>query len=138
MTDGPSGFVPPAHAPCAACGRPLNPKTALYSSQGELICDGCFGTAGVNERVSRAARGIAFGTLVAALISWVCNPFFIFSIIAIVNAVGALRLLARADVKSALGSAHGSMMVVSLLGLGIAAARLLLELGVLGLTMFLR
>lgn len=138
MSEGPSGFVPPAHAPCAACGRPLDPKSALYSSQGELICDGCFGTQNVNDRVSRAARSIAFGTLVAALVSWVCNPFYIFSIIAIGNAIGALRLLVRPDVKASLGSAHGSMMVVSILGLGIAAARLLLELGVLGLSMFLR
>ncbi|MBE7482246.1 MAG: hypothetical protein HS104_19990 [Polyangiaceae bacterium] len=138
MNEGPSGFIPPKHAPCAACGRPLDPKAALYSSQGELICDGCFGTQGVNDRVSRAARNIAFGTLVAALVSWFCNPFFIFSIIAIANAVGALRLLVRAEVKSSLGSAHSSMMIVSLLGLGIAAARLLLELGVVGLSMFLR
>jgi len=138
VNDGPSGFVPPAHKPCASCGSPLNPKTALYSAQGELICDGCFGAQGVNDRVSRAARSIALGTLVTAVISWFCNPFFVFTIIAIANAVGALRLLVRPEVKAALGPSHATMMVLSLVGLGIALLRLLLELGVLGLSMVLR
>lgn len=136
--EGPSGFIPPAHAPCASCGTPLNPKTALYSSQGELVCDGCFGAQGVSDRVSRAARSVALGTLAAAILSWVCNPFFIVSVIAIGNAIAALRLLTRPEVKATLGSAHGSMMVVSILGLGIAAARLLLELGFVVLAMVVR
>ncbi len=133
----PGGFIPPNTKPCASCGRPIDPKSALYSYTGDLICDGCFGLAGVNDRLTRAARGLAIGTLAVALVSWVCNPFFIFSIVAIGNAIGALRLLLRQDVKSALGSMHTTMLVVSILGLVIAGGRVLLELGVLGLAMVL-
>lgn len=133
----PGGFIPPQTKPCASCGRPIDPKRALYSNTGDLICDGCFGTAGVNDRLTRAANGLAMGTLVTAIVSWFCNPFFILSVIAIGNAIGALRLLVRQDVKSALGSMHQTMLIVSILGLVIAGGRVLLDLGMLALALVL-
>lgn len=110
----------------------------MYSSRGELVCDVCAANTGLDERISRAAKGLTIGTVVVACLSWVCNPFFVFTLIAIGNAVGALRLLFRQDVKEALGPTHSTMMVVSILGLAIAGARVLLDLGAVALVMFAR
>lgn len=132
------GFIPPNMKPCAQCNRAIDPTRAVYSNAGELVCDVCAANSGLDERISRAAKGLTIGTVVVACLSWVCNPFFVFSIIAIGNAVGALRLLFRQDVKEALGSTHSTMMVVSILGLVIAGARVLVDLGGIALVMLAR
>lgn len=133
MAQGDGHFIPPAFTPCATCGRAIDPAQALYSTQGELVCDGCFNQAGVDSRLQQAARGLAIGTVVAALVSWVCNPLFIVSVIAIGNSIAALRLLVRADVKEALGPKHSSLQILAIVGLVIAAARVLLDLAMVGL-----
>ncbi|MCC6213243.1 MAG: hypothetical protein IT376_00100 [Polyangiaceae bacterium] len=130
-----SQFIPPGHQACAKCGRGIDPARALYSNEGDLVCDGCFSTADIAARLDRAARGLAYSTVAAAVFSWICNPFFIVSGIAIVNSVAALRYLVRADVKQALGSSHSTLFVLAILGLAIAGARLLLELAAIGLMM---
>jgi hypothetical protein len=133
-----SAFVPPRHVACASCNAPVVPDRALYSNQGELVCDACFTLAGASDRIARAARGIAIGTLGAAVVSWFCNPFFIPTIIAIGNAIGALRLLVRPEVKATLGSTHGTMMALSIIGLVLAVLRVALDVGVIALSAVMR
>lgn len=137
MAQGGAHFIPPGQQACATCGRAIDPGRALYSNQGELVCDGCFGAADIDSRLERAARGLAYGTVAAAAVSWFCNPLFIVSVIAIGNSVGALRLLSRPDVKQALGARHATMQVLAILGLVIAGARVLLDVAMIGLAVLL-
>jgi hypothetical protein len=143
MDPGPVG-EPSPHFPsprftaaCATCQRPIDPKTALYSPAGELVCNGCFGGAEIDGRLSRATRAVAWGALGVGILSVFCNPFFIFSVVAIGNGVAALRLLVRPEVKSALGPRHGMLLAVSIVGLVIAGGFLLLRLGLTGLAVLM-
>jgi hypothetical protein len=120
-------------AACATCQRPIDPKAALYSPAGELVCNGCFGGAEIEGRLSRATRAVAWGTLGVGIFSVFCNPFFIFSVVAIGNGVAALRLLVRPDVKAALGPRHGLLFGVTIAGLVIAGGFLLVRLGLMAL-----
>jgi hypothetical protein len=125
-------------ARCASCQQPIDPKTALYSPAGELVCNGCFGSAEVEHRLTRASTAVAWGTLGVGILSIFCNPFFIFTLIAVGNGVAALRLLVRPEVKTALGARHSNMLVVTIVGLVIAGGFALLRLGLMALTMILR
>lgn len=133
MAQGGAHFIPPGQKPCASCGGAIDPARALYSAQGELVCDACFNSAGIDSRLQQAARGLAMGSMGAACLSWICNPLFITTVIAVGNSVAALRLLVRPDVKEALGARHGSMQVLAIVGLVIAAGRALLDVAMIAL-----
>ena len=108
MDRGPSNIEPSPLFPsprftarCTSCQKPIDPQTALYSPTGGLICNGCFGSSEVEHRLIRASRAVAWGTLGVGILSIFCNPFFIFTLIAVGNGIAALRLLVRPEVKSA-------------------------------------
>ena len=122
---------------CTSCQRPIDPKTALYSPTGGLVCNDCFGSAEVESRLIRASRAVAWGTLGVGILSIFCNPFFIFTLAALANGVAALRLLVRPEVKEALGERHTTMLVVTIAGMVIAGGFALVRLGLTALAMLL-
>lgn len=124
----PPAQPPPAQpwvqfTPCGGCGQPVDPTRATYNKQGELVCKGCESAEMITEGYLRAARSSSGSALGIAVVSLIFNPFYIFSIVAIVGAIRAIALINRPEYRAALGTRHTGMMLMALGGLFLGLVR---------------
>jgi hypothetical protein len=117
----------------------MDPTRAVYSKQGELICRSCESADTIDEGYLRAAKSSAYGTLGTGILSLFFNPFYIFSIAAIVQGLRAIALLNRQEYKNALGDRRGGFMAAAVIGTIAGAVHpLRLVLAVVGLVAMAR
>lgn len=84
---------------CAVCQRPVDPKTAVYNKNGDLICGACSATDQIVEGERRASASLvatAFGPLGLAGISLLFNMFFMLTLFSILGALAWLRASSQA------------------------------------------
>ena len=103
--------------PCAKCGQAIDPTTAVYSKQGELVCKGCDSNDLIEEGYMRAAKSSCFGALGTGVLSLFFDFYFICSILAIVQAVRALILINRAEYRAVLRDRYAGYMLAAVVGL---------------------
>ena len=103
--------------PCAKCGQAIDPTTAVYSKQGDLVCKGCDSNDLIEEGYMRAAKSACFGALGTGVTSVFFDFYCIFSILAIVQAVRALILINRAEYRVVLRNRYPGYMLAALGGL---------------------
>ena len=104
-----SGAPGQSSVPCATCGRPIDPRTAVYSKAGALVCTPCNSAIAVHESsvaASKSAFYAALGALVTGIISIPCNLFFLLSFGAILGGVVSIRLLIRPEFRTSLGTLY--------------------------------
>jgi hypothetical protein len=102
---------------------------AVYSKQGELMCRTCESAATLDEGYMRAARGSCMGALSTGVVSLFFNPFYIFSIAAIVQGIRAIVLINRPEYRSVLGTRRGGLMAAAIVGMLTGALRPFVLLG---------
>lgn len=89
----------PSLPTCAACGVHMDPATASYSEQGEVICARCSTQETIDtgeQRAGQAIVGAAVGAFGTAIVSILCfNPFLIVSVLAVVAGIGSLVTMFR-------------------------------------------
>ena len=102
--------------PCAKCGQAIDPTRAVYSKQGELICKSCENNDLIAEGYLRAARSACFGTLGTGVLSIFFDPFYIPSILAVVQGIRAITLINRREYREVLGAQYTSMLIAAIAG----------------------
>ena len=122
----PPQMPPPGAVPCSVCGRPIDARSASLSTKTGLpICPVCVGGEGLEATQSRAAGGLAYGALSAALLSWFvtwgcCGIVGVaMAIGAIVSGARALSLLGRPDYQ--LQPNRGIMQASAIVGIVLGA-----------------
>ena len=109
----------PSEAPCAACGRPIDPQTAVYAKSGDLVCKSCESQQMVDSSAARAGHVFPGVAAVAGIVAWLTG--------------GAWALL-RNDVFDDMGSLSALRTLVSLVSLfGIAAPAMAVAAFIAGL-----
>lgn len=103
--------------PCAKCGQAIDPTKAVYSKQGDLVCKGCESNDLIEDGYMRAAKSSCFGALGTGVLSVFFDFYFVFSILAIVQAVRALILINRPEYKAVLRQRYAGYMLAALAGL---------------------
>ena len=94
MTPGPSTehpytSLPAGKVPCVRCAAVVDASKADYDVKGELVCTRC---AGVNDIEATEVRAVvrmkatAYGNLGVGAASWLINPYFLATALAIANA----------------------------------------------------
>jgi hypothetical protein len=94
----------------------MDGSRAAYSKQGELVCRSCESADTIDEGYLRAARGSCMGALGTGVLSVFFNPFFFFSIAAMVQGIRAIVLINRPEYRSALGARRTGLMVAAIVG----------------------
>ncbi len=117
--------------PCCSCGTLVDPKRAYLSGDGP-VCDGCHDKQGVIEEFARAAKYYSSTSLTLAVVSFLINPLFVFTIAAIVVGVRGILKFTRGDLAKdfaeALGRRHKLHIVGCLAGIGFALFAFFLRL----------
>jgi hypothetical protein len=81
---------------CSGCGKPIANDQILYTADARIVCPQCNGVADVaaaNFNAGNKIRNAGISSLVCALVSWVFDPVFIFSILAVSSGIYALTSL---------------------------------------------
>jgi len=111
---------------CNTCGAPLSGSDVLYAEDGSIICQACQDVRDVRRDEGNAARNIlgATGTsVVAAIVSFVFNPLFAATIVAIASGSYAMTSLRPGNERITRHLSRGQRTLVLLGGgLGIALA----------------
>jgi hypothetical protein len=122
--------VEPTTTPCAQCGAPIDPRTAAYTARG-LVCRGC--EARETSATAYQSPGFGgFGPLGWSLLSLVCNPFMLFSILGIVGGfkeLSSLKSLGREYV----GAAYEGARIKAIFAIVVGFLQPAIVLGVFGL-----
>lgn len=109
--------------PCARCGAPTDPNTAVYSGDG-MLCTGCEDADVTNELWKSATQkltGAAVGAVLFGAGSLFINPCFFLTGASIASGVGVLTSMSRhPEYRQQLGSKAPLIMGVAILGILIA------------------
>lgn len=124
-----------AGAACPRCTKPMDPATATFDDDGSLVCVLCANAGEIDRAEQRAAMAIlgpAIGGTLTALVSFLINPFWIVSVLAIASSIGALlTLLRHPEYKERMGWRVPATWFFACLGVVLALIpRLLLVAGV--------
>ena len=119
--------------PCAKCGQAIDPTKAVYSKQGDLVCKRCDNNDLIEDGYLRAAKSSCFGALGTGVASVFFDAYFIFSILAIVQAVRALILISRPEYRAVLRDRYAGYMLAAIAGLLCSVVRpAIIVLAILG------
>ncbi len=97
---------------CRHCGRRIEATEAIYSSDGEPICQACSLATGTVPD-PRQVRQLCIGTLVMGALSVVCNPLFVSSVVTLVLWSRSRRQLTQDATRASLGDGHRTMSLVA-------------------------
>ncbi len=112
---------------CVSCGRAIDVKTAAYTAD-EMICTTCEAGEMLREADHQSAASSGVGALGWGMLSLVCNPFFIPSILAITGGVRELQTLAIVAPEQRSGR-----QVQGIIAIGLGAFWPVIFVGMIGL-----
>jgi hypothetical protein len=116
---------------CSKCGTELVAAAVLYDESGNVTCQRCqMAKAALDSRkdVAKKVRNIAYGGPLAALVSLVFNPFFIFTLAAILNGVYVLRSVSEPEMAKLLEGSVEKIKVAAIAGMVLGGLTGLLHL----------
>jgi hypothetical protein len=96
---------------CVSCGKAIDVKTAAYTADG-MICSECEAGEMIREADRESKGGSGTNALVWGMLSLICNPFFIPSILAIVGGIRELQTIAL--VEPAQRSSHQVQGIIAI------------------------
>lgn len=116
---------------CVTCGKAIDVKTAAYTADG-MICVGCEAGALLKEGDREIASGSSsgFGALGWGVLSLLCNPFLIPSLLAIVGGLKELKSLELYE-----PAARSTRKTQAILGIVLGAVWPTFIVGAVGLAM---
>ena len=116
---------------CVRCGQETDRSHAAHSGDG-LICQNCELTEALDETWTKASQALlasAVGSVGFATVSFLFDPCFGFTVMAVSAAIGAIAGLSRhPEYKEKLGAKAPLVYGLAALGLLISAAHILLVL----------
>lgn len=81
---------------CSGCGVSLNEADVLYTPDAKIVCGTCNANADILATEKRAGNNIksaGFGALGMAALTFIFNPFFLFTVLSTASAVYVLKSL---------------------------------------------
>jgi len=83
---------------CSGCGVSLNGSDVLYTPDAKVVCATCNAKSDILETDKRAGNNIksaGFGALAMAALTFIFNPFFLFTVLSSASAVYVLKSLSN-------------------------------------------
>jgi hypothetical protein len=105
---------------CSGCGANIDPARAIYSKDGNLKCPFCLAKENIAEGGARASKSFLYSALGVALTGFFgifYNPYFLFSLFAILGAFAVIRMLIQPGFRTSIGSAYPWAWAASVAGL---------------------
>lgn len=123
---------------CSSCRRAISGSNVLYSLDAAVLCPECHAKDDIERTDKRAAENIrksGYSAIALALISWLVNPFFILTVMAL-SAAGYTISSFRADNQRFHKHVEKSRVaILACAYIGIAVALLPISLRLLGVVL---
>ena len=110
--------------PCARCAAAIDERRALYTDDGDLVCQSCHAAVTVEKSYAKAVRATAYATLASGLGTTMlsCLAPFVKKLgvplvaLGVVGTVGSFRYLSRPEARRAAGDDYTRLRLIAGIG----------------------